>query len=100
MFTDQQLKYFKDIAIQRTYVTLSKLSGVCQQLLEGDAMGNQLPLEAKKTLEVQANAKFTKLAEAFAGLSQAIAALRIGDSSLIDQIIPPVVEMPPLEPPA
>ena len=89
MFTTKQLEYFKQ-AIQRTYVTLSKLSGTCQQELEGDALGNPLPDAAKENLEAQGSLMFTELANAFAGLSQAIAALRVGDSSLIDRIIPPV----------
>ena len=91
MFTNAQLRYFKESAIQRTYVALSRLSGVCQQLLDGDAMGNPLPDGVKANLEVQAVIEFSKLAQAFAGLSQSIAALKVGDRSLIDKIIPPEV---------
>lgn len=93
MFTDPQLVYFHS-AVMRTYGTLSKLAGVTLQLKDGDAMGNPLPDAVKANLEAQAIVKFSELAQAFAGLSQAIAALQIGDSSLIDLIIPPIPSIP------
>ena len=97
MLTQAQLVYLHS-AIQRTYGNLSQLSGAILQLQNGDAMGNPLPASVKASLEAQGIAKFQEIAQAFAGMSQAIAALQVGDSSLINKIIPPlpVTPMPPV----
>ena len=89
MLTQAQLVYLHS-AIQRTYGNLSQLSGAILQLQNGDAMGNPLPATVKDSLETQGIAKFQKIAQAFAAMSQAIIALKAGDHTLIDQIIPPV----------
>lgn len=106
MFTPQQLEYFESQAIQRAINTLSNMLQPVREL-QGDILatvpdvvkelwvkqGKELS-ELEQIIRDEKEASyilmFTELAQAFAGLSQAIAALRIGDSSLIDQIIPPV----------
>ncbi len=101
MFTAQQLTYFESQAIPQSMAKLGQFAQVIRQLQGGDALGNPLPNVVKENLEAQGVLMFSKLAQAFAELSQSIATLRVGDSSLIDLIIPPVVETPPpSEPPA
>ncbi len=88
MFTPKHLEYFESQAIPRSVAALNTLAQVIHQLQGGDALGNPLPQATKENLETQGIVLFSSLAQAFAGLSQAIAALQVGDSSLIDQIIP------------
>ena len=88
MFTPKQLEYFESQAIPASLATLGKLATVIRQLQSGDALGNPLPDTTKENLETQSVAMFQSLVQAFAGLSQAITALQVGNSSLIDQIIP------------
>ncbi len=89
MVNAQQLTYFESQAIPQSMAKLGQFAQVIRQIQSGDALGNPLPDAVKDSLETQCTLNFMELANAFVGLSQAIATLRVGDSTLIDQIIPP-----------